>query len=202
MVRRGPNGMDYEGLSAVHLRDSESTSTIASGLDQQPPSPNVVTFVNSTLIVTLAERYRLPAIYPFAYYAKKVGSSPTDLTLPISFGKAPSMPIKFSEGRSRSICPCNAPSKFEIVINLKAASGGSGHTDFMSTQPSSIAPELCGQWSAGHLEVLSKPWTLVSFAPSAGRACDGDGRRRGHARDRDHGAGAGAARRAASAGPR
>jgi putative tryptophan/tyrosine transport system substrate-binding protein len=33
-------------------------------------APNVVTFANSSLIVALAERYRLPAIYPFAYYAK------------------------------------------------------------------------------------------------------------------------------------
>ena len=33
-------------------------------------APNVVTFANSGLIVALAARYRLPAIYPFAFYAK------------------------------------------------------------------------------------------------------------------------------------
>ena len=37
-------------------------------------APNVVTFANSSLIVALAERYRLPAIYPFAYYAKEGGT--------------------------------------------------------------------------------------------------------------------------------
>src|ERR1700680_2165071 len=33
-------------------------------------APNVVTFANSDLIVALTARYRVPAIYPFAFYAK------------------------------------------------------------------------------------------------------------------------------------
>jgi ABC-type uncharacterized transport system substrate-binding protein len=36
-------------------------------------APNVVTFANSLLVVALAAQYRLPAIYPFAYFAKEGG---------------------------------------------------------------------------------------------------------------------------------
>src|SRR5439155_4049498 len=36
-------------------------------------APNVVTFANSNLIVAQAARYRLPAIYPFAFFAKEGG---------------------------------------------------------------------------------------------------------------------------------
>ena len=38
-------------------------------------APNVVTFANSGLIVALAARYRLPAIYPFAFFAKEGGGA-------------------------------------------------------------------------------------------------------------------------------
>ncbi len=36
-------------------------------------APNVVTFANSNLIIALAARNRLPAIYPFAFYARAGG---------------------------------------------------------------------------------------------------------------------------------
>jgi putative tryptophan/tyrosine transport system substrate-binding protein len=36
-------------------------------------APNVVIFANSDLIVALAERYRLPAIHPFAFFAREGG---------------------------------------------------------------------------------------------------------------------------------
>jgi putative tryptophan/tyrosine transport system substrate-binding protein len=78
-------------------------------------APNVVTFANSSLIVALAERYRLPAIYPFTT-PKKAGSSPTDSMQLINSGKARSMPIKFSEGRDHPICPCSTQ------VNLRSSS--------------------------------------------------------------------------------
>jgi putative ABC transport system substrate-binding protein len=36
-------------------------------------APNFVSFANSVLVVALAARYRLPSIYPFAFFAKEGG---------------------------------------------------------------------------------------------------------------------------------
>src|SRR5829696_621585 len=63
------------GLEAQSSSEIERVvATFAGGLhDGLIIAPNVVNFANSDLIVALATRYRLPAIYPFAFYAKQGG---------------------------------------------------------------------------------------------------------------------------------
>ena len=84
-------------------------------------APNVITFANSSLIVALAERYRLPTIYPFAYYAKEGGLVSYGFDAADQFRQGAVYVDKILRGAKPPDLPVQHPTKFEIVINLKTA---------------------------------------------------------------------------------
>jgi putative ABC transport system substrate-binding protein len=84
-------------------------------------APNVVTFANSDLIVALAARYRLPAIYPFAFYAKAGGLISYGFDAANQFRQGAMYADKILRGSKPADLPVQHPTKFEIVINLKTA---------------------------------------------------------------------------------
>jgi putative ABC transport system substrate-binding protein len=84
-------------------------------------APNVVTFANSSLIVALADRYRLPAIYPFAYYAKEGGLISYGFDAADQFRQGAVYADRILRGSRPSDLPVQHPTKFEIVINLRTA---------------------------------------------------------------------------------
>ena len=73
------------------------------------------------LIVALAARHRLPAVYPFRYFATSGGliSYGPDTTDP--FRRAASYVDRILKGDKPSDLPVQAPTKYETVINLKTA---------------------------------------------------------------------------------
>ncbi len=72
-------------------------------------------------IIALASRYRLPAVYPFRFYATDGGL--------ISYGPDPIDPHRRAasyvdrilKGEKPADLPVQAPTKYELVINLKTA---------------------------------------------------------------------------------
>ena len=84
-------------------------------------APNVVTFANSGLIVALAARYRLPAIYPFAFYAKAGGLISYGFDASDQFRQGAVYADKILRGAKPADLPVQHPTKFELVINLKTA---------------------------------------------------------------------------------
>jgi putative tryptophan/tyrosine transport system substrate-binding protein len=84
-------------------------------------APNVVTFANSDLIVTLAARYRLPAIYPFAFYARAGGLISYGFDAADQFRQGAVYVDKILRGAKPADLPVQHPTKFELVINLKTA---------------------------------------------------------------------------------
>jgi putative ABC transport system substrate-binding protein len=84
-------------------------------------APNVVTFANSDLIVALAGRYRLPTIYPFAFYAKEGGLISYGFDAADQFRQGAVYADKILRGAKPSDLPVQHPTKFELVINLKTA---------------------------------------------------------------------------------
>ena len=79
------------------------------------------TAVRRNLIITLAARYKLPATYPFRYYAVDGGL--------ISYGPDTYDPVRRAagyvdrilKGEKPADMPVQAPTKYELVINLKTA---------------------------------------------------------------------------------
>jgi putative ABC transport system substrate-binding protein len=83
--------------------------------------PDPFTHANRALIISLAARYRLPAIYPYRYYATDGGllSYGDDFNEP--WRRAPSYVDKILKGTSPADLPIQQPTKFELIINLKTA---------------------------------------------------------------------------------
>jgi putative tryptophan/tyrosine transport system substrate-binding protein len=73
------------------------------------------------LIITLAARHRLPAVYPFRYYVVDGGLISYGPDLPDQFRLAAGYVDRILKGERPSELPVVQSTKFELVINLKAA---------------------------------------------------------------------------------
>ena len=84
-------------------------------------APNFVSFANSALIVALAARYKLPSIYPFAFFAKEGGLISYGFDERDQFRQGAVYVDKILRGARPDDLPVQYPTKFEMVINLKTA---------------------------------------------------------------------------------
>src|ERR1700730_7653358 len=73
------------------------------------------------LIITLADRLRLPAIYPFRYFANSGGLLSYGPTTIDPYIRAAGYVDRILKGEKPADLPVQAPTKYELVINLKAA---------------------------------------------------------------------------------
>jgi len=82
---------------------------------------STLTAVHRDLIIALAARHRLPGVYPFRYYATSGGmiSYGPDTTDP--FRRAAGYVDRILKGAQPADLPVQAPTKYELVINLKTA---------------------------------------------------------------------------------
>jgi ABC-type uncharacterized transport system substrate-binding protein len=83
--------------------------------------PDTFTTNHRDLIVALAARFGLPAVYPLRVFATSGGlisdgGDPTDI-----FRRAASYVDRILKGANPGDLPVQAPAKFELVINLKTA---------------------------------------------------------------------------------
>jgi putative ABC transport system substrate-binding protein len=80
-----------------------------------------LTVVHRDLIVTLAARHRLPAVYPFRYFTTSGGliSYGPDSIDP--YRRAAGYVDRILKGEKPADLPVQAPTKYELVINLKTA---------------------------------------------------------------------------------
>jgi putative ABC transport system substrate-binding protein len=83
--------------------------------------PDVSTTNYRDLIIALAARHRLPAIYPFRYFAASGGLMSYGSDLADVYRRAASYVDRILKGAAPGELPVQAPSKFELVINLKTA---------------------------------------------------------------------------------
>jgi putative ABC transport system substrate-binding protein len=84
-------------------------------------APTAATFVNSKLIIELAARYRLPAIYSLASYPKAGGLLSYGLDPVDEFRQGAAYADRILKGAKVAELPVQYPTKFELVINLKTA---------------------------------------------------------------------------------
>jgi putative ABC transport system substrate-binding protein len=113
-------------VSAVEVRDRTEIDHALSAMSGQPDRGLIVLPgpVNNTLrtsIIELAARYRLPAIYPFKYYASEGGLLYYGIDQLDQWPKAATYVDRVLRGEKPSELPVQAPTSFELVVNLKAA---------------------------------------------------------------------------------
>ena len=117
--------LGVEAISASVHNMSELESVIAAQA-RQPNSglivaPATLLNVNRTQVVSLAARHRLPAVYPFRFYAEvggllSYGSDNLD-----NYRRAASYVDRVLRGTKPSELPVQVRVKYELVINLKTA---------------------------------------------------------------------------------
>jgi putative ABC transport system substrate-binding protein len=73
------------------------------------------------LIVELAAHYRVPAIYPFGYFAAAGGLVSYGPDVTDQFQRSAAYVDRILRGEAPSDLPVQQPTKFEFVINLNAA---------------------------------------------------------------------------------
>ena len=83
--------------------------------------PHPVTTANRELILKMAAQYRLPAVYPFRYYVSEGGLMSYGVDTVDLFRRAAIYIDRILRGVKPRELPVQAPSKFEMVINLKTA---------------------------------------------------------------------------------
>ena len=83
--------------------------------------PNPITIYYRGLIIALAAKHRLPAVYPYRLHVASGGLASYGVDVADLYRRAASYVDRILKGEKPSELPVQAPTKFELVINLKTA---------------------------------------------------------------------------------
>src|SRR5262249_879450 len=116
-------GMD---LTRAEVRSAAEIEGAITAFAQQPDGalvvvPTGLTILHRDLIITLAARHSLPAIYPYRFFATSGGFISYGVDLLDSYRQAASYVDRILKGTKPGDLPVQLSSKFELVVNLKTA---------------------------------------------------------------------------------
>ncbi len=113
-------------LSPIDVRDPGEIERDVAAIARESNGGLIVTassgaVIHRELIIMLAARHRLPAVYPFRYFVIdggliSYGPDPTD-----QFRRAASYVDRILKGEKAANLPVQSPTKYELAINLKTA---------------------------------------------------------------------------------
>jgi putative ABC transport system substrate-binding protein len=83
--------------------------------------PDTFMNIHRKLVIELAARHRLPAVYPFSYLVTEGGLASYGIDLADSFGQAAGYVDRIFRGEKPADLPVQQPTKFELAINLRTA---------------------------------------------------------------------------------
>jgi putative ABC transport system substrate-binding protein len=106
------NAAEIEPALRAFAKESDGGLIVA-------PSPFNTT--NQNLIIALASELRLPAIYPFRYYAENGGLASYGFNTIEQHRGAALYVDRILKGEKPGNLPVQAPTKYDLVINLKTA---------------------------------------------------------------------------------
>ena len=113
-------------VSAVNVRDAGEIERAVSSFARSPNgglivTPSALAGVHRKLIIALAAQHKLPAIYYERYYVKDGGLISYGADFYDQFRSAASYVDRILKGEKPADLPVQAPTKYELVINLKTA---------------------------------------------------------------------------------
>ena len=85
------------------------------------PTASALTTIHRELIVTLAKRHKLPGVYPYRPFVFAGGLMSYTADLPDQDRRAAGYVDRILKGEKPANLPVQAPTKYELVINLKTA---------------------------------------------------------------------------------
>jgi putative ABC transport system substrate-binding protein len=113
-------------LFAVDARSIEHVERSIAKLTRNTKGGLVVTASalganNPALIASVAARHQLPAVYPFRYFVEAGGLASYGPDLVDPYRRAAAYIDRILKGEKPADLPVQAPTKYELVINLKTA---------------------------------------------------------------------------------
>lgn len=116
------------GVTSVkaEVHDLDGIETLMASLATEPPGgvvviPDAFFASHSAQIVALAERFRLPAVYPYRYYAAQGGLLSYGVNNVELFRQAAPYIDRILRGAKPSDLPVQQPTRFDLVINMRTA---------------------------------------------------------------------------------
>ena len=106
------NAGDIERSVATFAREPSSGLVVVTGTSA---------IIHRELIISLAARHRMPAVYPFRYYATAGGLISYGPDWIDQYRRAAGYVDRILKGEKPADLPVQAPTKYELVINLKTA---------------------------------------------------------------------------------
>jgi putative ABC transport system substrate-binding protein len=113
-------------INALGVHNASEIERLVNEFAQQPDAglvvlPNPTTNEHRELIVELAARHHLPAVYPFRYFAAIGGLMSYGIDVVDLYKRAAVYVDRILKGAKPADLPMEQPTKFELVINLKTA---------------------------------------------------------------------------------
>jgi len=113
-------------LTAVDVRDADETERAVTAIARSANggmivTPSPVASHHSNRIIALAARHRLPAIYAWRFYAAAGGLVSYGADLVDHYRLAANYVDRILKGEKPADLPVQAPTKYELVINLRTA---------------------------------------------------------------------------------
>ena len=113
-------------LSAFDLRDASAIERALAAFSREPNGGVIITGSGGAikyreLIVSLMTQYRLPNVYPFRYFTAIGGLASYGPNTTDPFAQAASYVDRILKGEKPADLPVQAPTKYELIINLKTA---------------------------------------------------------------------------------
>jgi putative ABC transport system substrate-binding protein len=115
-------------INALSVRDADETERGISGFAEAPDGglivlPHPGNIDNRALLIALTARLRLPAIYSFRYFATSGGLVSYGFDQIEQWQGAADYVDRILRGTKPAELPVQAPTKYDLVINLKTAKG-------------------------------------------------------------------------------
>ncbi len=113
-------------LSVINVRDADAIEAGVTKIAGAPHAGLLVTAsapgnVHRNLIVGLAARHRLPVVYPYRYFVAAGGLACYGPDTIDQYRRAAGYVDRILKGEKPADLPVQAPTKYELVINLKTA---------------------------------------------------------------------------------
>jgi putative ABC transport system substrate-binding protein len=112
--------------TAIPVRDASELEHKVTEFAAEPNGgliivPDLFNTTHREAIVALAARHRLPAVYPFRYFASSGGLISDGVDTVDLFRRSAQYVDRILKGANPGELPIQAPTKFELVVNLKTA---------------------------------------------------------------------------------
>jgi putative ABC transport system substrate-binding protein len=114
--------------SVVFRNPTDDIESAFAGFAQEPAGalivfPTAANNIARDRIIALAARHRLPDVYPFRFYATRGGLMSYGFETTDLFRRGASYVDRILNGESPADLAVQAPTKWELIINLKTAKG-------------------------------------------------------------------------------